>query len=89
MQNLCEIFRFCRWLFSDSLPSTMNDIFVSLSRMSIGNRCGQGCQVGPFGNKFQKFGPKSRLLAPHVSFGPLALFWPFFRIDMTPCKNYI
>jgi len=34
----------------------------------------QGCQVGPFGVKFQKFRPKQHLLATTCSFGPLAFF---------------
>ena len=50
---------------------------------------GQGCQVGPFWAKFQKFGPKYHLLAPKFSFGPLALFWPISRIDWPLARIFI
>ena len=39
----------------------------------------QGCQLGPFGTKSQKFGPKWHFPAPKFSFGLLALIGPFSR----------
>jgi len=35
-----------------------------------------------YSNKLQQ-----HLLAPKFSFSPLALFWPFSRMDLATCKN--
>jgi len=37
----------------------------------------QGCQIGSFGAKNQKFGSFEKKLAPEFLFGYLATFWLF------------
>jgi len=46
--------------------------FAAIWRLFL--RSSQGCQIGLFGTKFQKFGPNLHLLAPKLLFGPLAHF---------------
>jgi len=40
----------------------------------------QGCQIGSFGDKNQKFGSVEKQLAPTFLFGYLATFWLFCNI---------
>jgi len=55
----------------------MVDVFFPQTRGTV-HSANQGCQVGPFGARFQKFGPKQHLLAPKFLFGPFWLvFGPF------------
>jgi len=39
----------------------------------------QGCQIGRFAAKFQKFGRISSLLAVRFLGWPFGFFWPFFK----------
>jgi len=45
------------------------------------NKSNQGCQIGSFGAKNQKFGSFEKQLGPKCLFGYLATFWLFCNIS--------
>ena len=52
-------------------------LYITVAGVLLHATIEQGCQVGPFGAKFQKFGPKQHLLAPKFRLALWLFFGPF------------